>query len=269
MNGSELDLDGLTEKIRLDRGFNGQFYKDKCVRRRIEMRMRARGVGGLAEYGALLDTDPVEYERLIDNLTVNVTKFFRDFRAWEAIRRHVVPDLLRLAAEGPIRIWSAGCASGEEAYSISILMREAAAEAGTSSDLRGMRITGTDIHGPSLDVGRRAEYREHSFDETPSDIRGRWFTASPPFRLHDDARNGVAFELVDLTTAPPLPSQALILCRNVAIYFSRAVQERLFHAFHDALLPGGFLVLGRTETLVGPARGLFAPVSVADRIYRK
>jgi chemotaxis protein methyltransferase CheR len=265
---SEAGLDELKSKIHRERGFNTHFYKDKCLRRRFAVRMRARGLEDFGAYADLLDQDPAEFDRLIDTLTINVTKFFRNRETWDAIEREVVPRLFDDPRSRHL-IWSAGCASGEEPYSVSILLREWAAAKGRQTELERFSILGTDIDRASLEAARTGEYTPLSFDETPDGIRERWFSQGPPHRLSDEARTGVRFQRHDLISDPPIGGQSLILCRNVIIYFDRSVQEQLFRNFFEALVPGGFLVLGRVETLLGPTRGMFRTVSTRERIYRK
>lgn len=261
-------LDALKVKIQEERGFNCCFYKDKCLRRRLAVRMRARGTESFDEYSNLLDTDAAEYDMLLDALTINVTKFFRNAETWAVVRNEVIPALFDLDVD-PVRIWSAGCASGEEPYSVSILLREHAEATGRTSELGRFRIVGTDIDRRSLDAARRAEFPDLSLVETPPEQKERWFSPGPPFRLAEQVRENVSFVRKDLISGGPERGQHLILCRNVIIYFDRDIQERLFQRFHDALVPGGLLVLGKVETLLGPARAQFQPVSNRERVFRK
>ena len=267
LEGDEEELEKLKRKIERDRGFNCSFYKDKCLRRRIAVRMRARGRKSFAEYAALLDHEPAEYDHLLDTLTINVTKFFRNPETWEAVEAQVVPHLF--AAKGPIRIWSAGSASGEEAYTISILLQEWAERHRRTAELERVRIVGTDIDRRSLENAQRGAYPELSLTETPERIKERWFSPGPPFRIRPEAQRNVSFVRRDLISERAEGGQHLILCRNVVIYFDREIQERLFKDFYDALVPGGFLVMGKVETLIGVARTLFRPVNNRERIFRK
>lgn len=268
MEGDEAGLEELKRKIHRDRDFNCHFYKDKCLRRRIAVRMRACGQQSFAGYALLLDHEPAEYERLLDTLTINVTKFFRNYEMWEMLDATVIPHLF---ADPPVshRIWSAGSASGEEAYSIAIMMHEWAARNEQTVRPGSIRITGTDIDRRSLEQARRAEYPELSLLETPPSIRERWFSPGPPYRLHERAKRDVHFRHCDLISGEPERGQSLILCRNVIIYFGREVQERIFQRFHESLLPGGYLVLGKVETLLGATRTLFRPVNNRERIFQK
>jgi chemotaxis protein methyltransferase CheR len=267
MEGDDEELEKLKRKIEKDRGFNCQFYKEKCLRRRIAVRMRARGQRTFQDYGALLDKDPAEYDHLLDTLTINVTKFFRNLETWNAVEQHVLPTLFE--GRAPVKVWSAGSASGEEAYTASILMREWLEREGRGHEASRIRITGTDIDRRSLDAARKGEYPDLSMTETPERIRDRWFTGGPPWTVRPEARPGVDFERRDLISGEALLGQHLIFCRNVVIYFDREIQERLFRQFYDSLVPGGFLVMGKVETLIGEARLLFRPVNNRERIFRR
>lgn len=265
---NEEELEKLKVKIHRERGFNTQFYKDKCLRRRIAVRMRARGQTTFDGYAALLDRDPAEYDLLLDTLTINVTKFFRNAEVWKAVEEQVVPTLFERRGVQH-RVWSAGSASGEEAYSVSILLHEWAERHGRTAELSRFHVVGTDIDRRSLELAQRAEYPELSLQETPVSVRERWFSPGPPFRLRPEAKRNVSFVRRDLISEPAPGGQSLIFCRNVVIYFDREIQERLFHGFYEALVPGGFLVLGKVETLIGPARGLFRSLNNRERIFQK
>jgi chemotaxis methyl-accepting protein methylase len=271
MMAAELDEVGfaaLTAKIARERAFGCASYKEKCLRRRIAVRMRARGVHQFSEYAALLDRDAVEYERLIDTLTINVTKLFRNWSTFDALARVVVPILWEGAAR-PIRGWSAGCSSGEEAYSMAILLHRHATLRGDTADGSRVQVVGSDIDRASLDAARRGQFAEAAFADTPDDIRRRYFSLRPPFEVVPELRPLVSFERRDLIVDPTPSGMHLIACRNVLIYFDRVTQEQLFQRFHDALAPGGFLVLGKVETLLGPTRSMFSAVDPRERIFRR
>ena len=257
------------DKITRDSGFQCSSYKDKCLRRRIAVRLRARGASGCAEYAGMLDKDPREYERLMRSLTVNVTKFFRNWETYSAIDQKVIPALME-RDEREIRVWSAGCSSGEEPYSIGILMHRQAAGKGAAS-LESVSIVGTDIDTDCLDEAGRAIYSEGALGDTPADLREQYFPQIAGFRtMLPDVRKLVTFQVRDLLQfQPPFEDAHLILCRNVIIYLERAAQDALFAHFHKTLASGGFLVLGKVETLLGEARGLFSPVNARERIFRK
>jgi chemotaxis methyl-accepting protein methylase len=262
----------LTGKIARDRSFGCESYKEKCLRRRIAVRMRARGVHTYGDYARILDADAAEYERLLDALTINVTKLFRNWETYDTIARRVLPDLWE-RTEGRIRIWSAGCSSGEEAYSLAILVHRHAAARGELSRLSRVTVLGTDIDRASLAAADRAAYAETAFADTPTELRAAYFSHEPPHTVLDEVRRMVRFERRDLLLdpAPPMSGEGihLIACRNVIIYFDRNTQEALFERFHAALAPGGVLVLGKVETLLGQARSSFATVETRERIFRR
>ena len=268
-NADDAGFHMLTAKIARDRGFGCASYKEKCLRRRIAVRMRARGMHGYAEYAQLLDSDAREYERLMDALTINVTRLFRNREVYEALERVVIPTLWARPEER-LRVWSAGCSSGEEPYSLAILFHLHAARAGEARRAARVDVHGTDIDRASLENATRGTFAEGDFAETPDVVRSTFFAPDAPFTVRSDIRALVRFSRLDLLhEAPPPGPHHLILCRNVLIYFDRDSQERLFTAFHDALAPGGFLVLGKVETLLGEARRRFTAVDARERIFQK
>lgn len=270
IQGDDAGFRALMEKITRDRGFRCSSYKDKCLRRRIAVRMRAKSASTFWEYGGILDTDPREYDRLMRALTINVTKFFRNWDTYSAIEQRVIPALWE-RSDPDLRVWSAGCASGEETYSIGILMHRHAHATRAHARLDTISIVGTDIDGDCLGEAERAFYAESALGDTPPALRDRYFPTVAGLRtMLPEVKRLVSFELRDLLQAPP-PFQGihLLMCRNVIIYFERDAQEALFHEFHRVLAPGGFLVLGKVETLLGHARGLFSPVNARERIFRK
>lgn len=263
------EFEALTARIARERGFCCAGYKEKCLRRRIAVRMRARGVHTYAEYSRILDDDALEYDRLIDALTINVTKLFRNWETWETIERTVIPELWSRREER-IRVWSAGCSSGEEPYSLAVLFHRHAERAQELDRLSRVTVVGTDIDRESLSAAERGSFEAHAFDDTPPAVRRRYFAADPPHSVISEVRALVSLERRDLLgDAPPGPQNHLIACRNVLIYFDRATQEALFEKFHASLVPGGFLVLGKVETLLGAARTLFVPVAGRERIFRR
>ena len=259
----------LTAKIARERGFACANYKESCLKRRIAVRMRARGVHRYADYAALLDGDAIEYDKLLDALTINVTKLWRNPETWSAIERTVAPVLLA-RTDRPLRVWSAGCASGEEPYSIAMALLGAAAMMGDPARARRVQVVGTDIDARSLDAARAATFADAAFADMPAGMRERWFEPGSPARANAALRAIVTVERRDLLEQGPPPGPwHLIVCRNVIIYFDRASQERLFQQFHDALVPGGFLVLGKVETLFGDTRALFTTVDSRERIFTR
>jgi chemotaxis methyl-accepting protein methylase len=264
----EKDFQALLAKISAERDFRCASYKEKCLRRRIGVRLRARGIHGYADYARLLDGDAREYEKLLDTLTINVTKLFRNWETYQRLANIVVPPLWHMP--GPsLNVWSAGCSSGEEAYSLGVLLHQHATRVGEGHRLDRVRILGTDIDRESLERAQRATFAEAAFADTPADLRTRYFTPQAPHAVDPTVRGLVRFERRDLINESAPSGMHLIACRNVLIYFDRDTQERLFQRFHDALAPGGYLVLGKVETLLGPTRNLFDPVDARERIFQR
>ena len=251
-------------------GIDIGLYKDRCVLRRLGARLRAAGAADLAGYCRRLDADPGEIRRLVEALTVNVSEFLRNPGTFRALRREVLPALLaQRRAEGgrSIRVWSAGCATGEEPYSLAITFRERLGEA-----LRDflVAIYATDVDAPSLAAARAGRYRPPSLVRVPRHILRRHFEADDRgYRVCGALRRMVHFRQHDLLAPVPFRRMDLVACRNVLIYMVRPFQERILDALYDVLNPGGFLVLGKVEGLTGPARNRFEVVNLAERIYRK
>ena len=261
----------LTEKITQARGVSCDAYKDRCLRRRIAVRMRARGVHSFTDYSRLLDSDGHEYDRLLDALTINVTKFFRNNEAWAALAPYLAERWK--ARSGAVAVWSAGCASGEEPYTIAAALAETARTTGTSDWLPRARVLATDIDRQSLERATAARYAAAAFSETPAEVLRRWIepAAADGTRTPVAAVRGlVTVQRHDLTTGrPPGGPFDLVVCRNVVIYFDRGTQERLFQVFANALRPEGLLLLGKVETLLGPAREQLRMENPRERIYRR
>ncbi|MEP6508999.1 MAG: protein-glutamate O-methyltransferase CheR [Gemmatimonadales bacterium] len=260
----------LLRKIERERNFRCWNYKDTCLRRRISVRMRANSAASFAQYAGILDTDPSEYDKLVDALTINVSKFFRNPETFACVAAKVIPELWD--APSPLmRVWSAGCATGEEAYSLAVLFREHALAHGEMPGLDRLRIVGSDIDRESVSAASNGRYTEPAFADTSPAVREKYFPLeNGMFSVSPEIRNLVSFEKRDLLDGDgPGDRLHMIVCRNVIIYFTRETQERLFERFHDLLLPGGFLVLGKVETLLGKSREMFAPVSSRERIFRR
>lgn len=272
----ELAFRALTDQITRARGICCGAYKDRCLKRRIAVRMRARGVHTFADYSRVLEHDAHEYDLLLDALTINVTKFFRNPETWAALAPFLAERWQ--ARQGAVAAWSAGCASGEEPYTVATALAETARLTHTLEWLPRARVIATDIDRVSLARAQAARYPPSAFTEMPADLARRWL--EPPADDGSRApvaavRERVAVQRHDLTRErPPQPGPRgealdLIICRNVVIYFDRATQERLFHEFADALAPGGLLLLGKVETLLGPAREMLHLENARERIYRR
>jgi chemotaxis protein methyltransferase CheR len=261
-------LQELKELIRRRIGLYCGGYKEKCFRRRLAVRMRARGAHRYADYGALLESDPDEYRRLLETVTINVSKFFRNPEVWAEVTEQILPVLFALD-DAEVRIWSAGCAGGEEPYTIAMLLREYAEAHGLRRRLSRFRILATDVDEDALGAARRAEYMPFALTDTSPQRQARWFEGDATWVPRPEVRAMVEFGAGDLMTSPAPSGLHWIVCRNVIIYFERHVQEELFSRFHAALLPQGFLTLGKVETLLGPATTGFRALRNRERIFQR
>jgi chemotaxis protein methyltransferase CheR len=260
----------LIGKISRQVGLSLDGYKDKCLRRRIAVRMRARGVGSYADYQALLDRDAAEYQVLRDVITINVTSFYRNAETWNQVRNRVLPELLK-GDWHALRAWSAGCSSGEEPYTLAMLIAEHLDAEGRGERLDLVTVDATDIDHQCLARARGARYNREVISDVPAALVQRYFEEQgSEFAVTDRVRRRVVVRASDLCVDPaPGHNYHLILCRNVVIYFGRAMQERVFLTFAEALAPGGFLVLGKVESLFGRARDILTLLDPRERIYRR
>ncbi len=243
-------------------------YKEPYVLRRLSIRMRRTGVTNLDEYVRYLVSHTDERQLLIDALGVNVTEFLRDPTTFAAIRASVIPRVAQArGAHHTIRIWSAGCATGEEAYSLALVTQ---AVLDHQPGGGAVKVYATDIDEACLADARRAAYAEAQVRGVPRDLLGRYFVREGDlYMVKPELRGMVTFAHHDLTS-PHFPGGFdVIVCRNVIIYFERSAHEELFEKFYHALTPWGFLVLGRTESVWGRARDLFISIDSRERIYQR
>lgn len=259
----------LKSLIKRNLGFNSEQYKDSHFKRRIDVRMRATGSKDFGEYVQYLNTYKDEYTYLMDTLTVNVTNFFRNSETYEVVEKEVLPAIIRSKSTGlrNIRIWSAGCSIGVEAYSIAILLRKIL---GSNFFRYNIQITGTDIDNEILKKAEEAAYTEIEMKEVPEDIRVKYFDYDGgSYHLKDEIKKVVKFRRNDLISGEKLSGFDAIFCRNVTIYFEKHLQEKLYMDFYNGLNKGGFFVMGKTETLIGPSKDMFRTFNSRERIYQK
>ena len=261
---------GLREQVLRAGGIDIGLYKDRCVLRRLGARLRAAGVPDLAAYCRHLDGDPGELHRLVEALTVNVSAFFRNPATFRALAREVFPLLVtEKRAEGlrAIRLWSAGCATGEEPYSLAIALSE---YLGPALPEFSVMALATDVDTASLAVARAGRYPARSLARLPRSIVARHFERTREgYRIGKSIRHMVHFREHNLLDPFPFTRIDVAVFRNVLIYMARPLQSQLLETFFEVLNPGGFLVLGKVEGLAGPARDRFQVVNLAERIYRR
>ena len=247
-------------------GHDFQHYKRATVLRRIERRLQVHSLTDLQSYHAYLKANPREADALLDDMLIGVTQFFRDRAAFEALERKVVPDLFANDDEaGAIRAWVAGCSTGEEAYSIAMLMTD---EASRKRRQRRFTVFATDINRAAIDVARGGVYPEAIVSDMAPARQRSFFTAEDSrYRINKAVRDNLIFAVHNLLRDPPFSRLDLVSCRNVLIYLDQTAQEAALERIHFALRPGGYLFLGTSETADAQQR-LFTPIDKAQRIYR-
>ncbi len=263
-------LDTLKHKILREGGLDCSQYKDSFLLRRLQMRMRATGSEDYLAYMHFLRQHPEEYRELVDELTINVTEFFRDPDTWETLKDKVAPEILaskQARGLSNVRAWSAGCASGEEAYSLAICFLEAKR---ARKDFAGLnvKIYATDLDRESLAKARRGHYAKVSM-LPGTDAQAYFRQADDGFAVREELKKAVKFEEADIMAPPRRRYLDLIVCRNLLIYFNKECQARILRVFHESLRAGGYLVVGRSEVLLSTFAQQFVPTYRRERIYRK
>jgi chemotaxis protein methyltransferase CheR len=261
---------GLRELVLAAGGIDLNRYKDRCVLRRIAVRQRAAGAADLRGYLKLVSRDPLERAQLVKALTIHVSQFFRNPATFRAIQKEVLPAILaekERTGSRALRFWSAGCACGEEAYSLALLLSVTAEEALTKYSAT---IYGTDIEAECLRVARQGRYTTASVRSIPAHWRQRYFSSDGgEYTVGPELRNLVHFKLHSVLNPPPFGRIDLVVFRNVLIYMTDALQEQVLLSLHGVLNPGGYLVLGKVEGMSGKAKESFEQLNVPERIYRK
>jgi two-component system, chemotaxis family, CheB/CheR fusion protein len=261
------DLEVLLEFLRDERGFDFTGYKRPTLIRRITKRMQDMKIASFADYRAYLDQNPDEFAALFDTILINVTSFFRDPAAWEYIAAEIVPRIVATRDDAdPIRIWSTGCATGEEAYTTAILFAEAM---GDEAFRRQVKIYATDVDHEALNRGRQAVFTSEQVETVPEELRERYFEASNGnLAFRADLRRSVIFGRHDLVQDPPISRIDLLISRNTLMYFDTDTQRRILSSFHFALRNDGYLFLGKSEVLIARSP-LFAAVDLKRRVFAK
>jgi len=243
-------------------------YKPGTIGRRIERRMAlmAIGRGDFAAYLALLRDRPAERDLMARDLLINVTSFFRDTPVFDALRDKVLPDLIKTVPVGrPLRIWVAGCSSGEEAYSLAMLASDALVAAGREVKLQ---IFASDVDSDVIATAREGAYPLDIATHVPADLLARYFNKDEAgYRVTAALRAHVVFSVQDVLSDPPFSRMDMVSCRNLLIYLSAEAQARVTSLFHFALREGGILLLGSAET-IGKTGGQFDLIAKGERIYR-
>jgi two-component system, chemotaxis family, CheB/CheR fusion protein len=262
----DASLEVLLDYLKGTRGFDFTGYKRTTLQRRVAKRLEAVGVASYGDYVDYLEVHPEEFAFLFNTVLVNVTGFFRDPPSWEYLGAEVVPRLLEASSDGPLRVWCAGCASGEETYSLAMALADALGE---NDYLERVKIYSTDVDEAALTEARHATYSAAAVEAVPSELRERFFErVEQRYAFRKELRRNVIFGRNDLVQDAPISRIDLLTCRNTLMYFNAETQSQILRRFHFALNNWGFLYLGKSEMLVTHAE-LFKPVSLRRRVFTK
>lgn len=265
--GTDPHFELLLQYLKHNRSFDFTGYKRSSVMRRMQTRMNQVGIEGFADYQDFLEVHPNEFEALFNTILINVTSFFRDKPAWDYLAAEIIPRIIKQrCTSDPIRIWSAGCASGEEAFSLVMLLAE---QMGAENCRRWVKIYATDVDEPALAQARRAHYSAESLKAVPAEYRDKYFEPNGDgFAVTIDLRRVLVFGRHDLMYDAPISHLDLLCCRNTLMYFNREAQDRIIARFHFALKETGFLFLGKAEMLLSYT-DLFVHEDPKHRIFTK
>jgi two-component system CheB/CheR fusion protein len=261
------ELEGLLRFVRDSRGFDFTGYKRASVGRRVRRRANELGFASLSEYRDMLEADVDEFTKLFNTILINLTGFFRDPAAWNYLEHKVLPGIISRHTDEPIRLWSAGCATGEEAYTLAMVV---ANQLGIREAARLVKIYATDIDLEALAEARAAVYSEKSLQDVPEELRGSYFERDSRGRgwaITPELRRMVVFGRLDLTRDPPISRVDLVACRNTLMYLNSETQAFVIPRLQYALREDGFLFLGRAEMVLRGGAGRFASVSMPHRIF--
>ncbi len=255
--------------LRSHTGHDFSLYKRSTIYRRIERRMGIHQIGRIADYVRLLQENPQEANLLFKELLIGVTSFFRDPEAWESLKAQVLPSLLGgRPAGGTIRAWVPGCSTGEEAYSLAMVFRDAVEQVKPPGPM-SLQIFATDLDRDAIEKARAGFYPDNIAADVPPEFLRRFFVKEENgYRVGKAIREMVVFAPQNLTMDPPFTKLDLLTCRNLLIYLSPELQNKLLPLFHYSLNPGGVLFLGSAEG-VGAFTHLFAPLEAKARLFRR
>jgi two-component system CheB/CheR fusion protein len=264
--GADVELVRLLERLSSKYSFDFREYKRPSLARRIRIRMQQVRVESYDRYIEYLDRHPDEHVALFNTILINITSFFRDPDAWRVLANEVIPRIIDQAAESrSLRVWSIGCSSGEEAYSLAMLLAD---QLGSRARDFNVKIYATDVDEEALAAGRHGLYRLEDVKDVPTSLVERHFAREgQTYRFRRDLRRWVIFGRHNVVRDPPLSHIDLLMCRNVMIYFTTDLQEKILARFHYAIREGGFLFLGRSESLLARSRS-FSPVNLKWRIFQ-
>lgn len=243
-------------------------YKRSTIHRQIIKHIFLTNSSGIKEYYEKILHDPDEVKDLAQGFLIRVTRFFRDEKVWKALEKTVVPELIERGKTKPLRIFSAATSTGDEAYSLAILLKEASEKAKVDLDFK---IFATDLDSEAISIANRGVYGSPALEELPEKLKEKYFThlENDTWSLDPSLRDHILFARHDLLKDPPFIHLDLVLCRNLFIYLQQDEQVALLSRFHFGLDDSSFLLLGRTESIASAARHLFDPLDEQNRIFKK
>ena len=274
LSGDHLDL--ILEKMYTVKGWDFRRYRKSSIMRCVERRLALSRLPA-ADYIERLDHHPLELNNLFNHITIKVSEFFRDPEVFKRIEGEVLPltlERLRSQDRNLLRIWSCGCARGEEAYSMAILfLRLMEGPALPSHDKFALKIFATDIDEAAIDLARKGHYLKESLMNVSPLIRSQFFTSSNAgdtvYQVTSSVRNPVIFGVHNIVSDIHLSHMDIILCRNLLIYFEKDLQEKVFEKLYYSLNKGGVLILGKSEVVPPLFRERFSEIARKEKVYQK
>ncbi|MEI2665042.1 CheR family methyltransferase [Rossellomorea sp. LJF3] len=240
------DYSEFIQGVKRKTGIDLSLYKEAQMKRRLTALYEKKGYGSFQEFFGALNRDREEMEGFLDRMTINVSEFFRNYKRWEILEKKILPRLLD--GNATLKVWSAACSTGEEPYTLSMMLSK-------YIDLSGGSITATDIDKNALQRAMNGVYPERSLSEIPEEMKNGHFTKEGPlFKLKDEVKRTVSFKQQNLLSDPFEGKYDLIVCRNVMIYFTEEAKNLLYHKFNSSLKPGGVLFVGSTEQIFNPSQ---------------
>ena len=266
-NNEDQVFEALLQYVRQSRGFDFTGYKRSSLQRRVRKQMHSHSIESFSDYLDYLQVHPEEFFPLFNTILINVTSFFRDMSAWNYLQNQVLPRIIGNKPEAePIRVWSAGCASGEEAYTLAIILTQLL---GTEKFRQRVKIYATDIDEEALTQARHAHYSAKEVKPIPKELLERYFEpVGGHYIFRSDLRRVVIFGRHDLIQDAPISRLDLLVCRNTLMYFNAETQGRILNRFHFALKDTGALFLGKAEMLLTHSN-LFSPINLQHRIFSR
>ena len=267
MSSDDPRFEALLDYLKGARGFDFTAYKRSSLMRRIQKRLQTVGIESYDGYQTYLEAHPEEFGLLFNTILINVTSFFRDPEAWAYLTAQIAPRILSGSRpDSVIRVWSTGCASGEEAYTIAMILAE---KLGFEGFRRRVKIYASDVDEHALMQARHATYTAPQVEDVPPELLSKYFErVDNRYLFHKDVRRSIIFGRHDLVQDAPISRVNLLVCRNTLMYFTRETQAKVLNRFHFALRNGGFLFMGRAELLLTHGE-LFTPVELKWRVFSK